>query len=443
MSSTDIRAALGAALKIHPTARIHVSPSLEALPESISNLRRLDRVQPALESQQLDSNTEAKVKAEVERRLAGPDPAHTIPTIYAISGSGLAEGKVEDQNLLREAIREKLDDNSDVVVALIPTISPADIEGAPVEPVSAELSETATQVLANLEIPVLESWDAVDTYLARMGCAPDTMKIELSVESVKQYSREDIHSVTAHASFEGFIDHVFNGFSWLYERFRKKTEFDDWIERYGKPTTAFQGRTFREGAVSSKGIIFDLYDRNRKAPADPAGAIRKHFDHALSQYQALVQAIRGNPKTVAKARFDAGQLLGGVTVEYAETDREVDHWRQGRKYKAYRHEGHHAERELSDQNPNDASRLPTEIPALTQQQAQALAGVIAECTKRYWKFQATIYVKGGDHDDYTFPIGESPNREVWYELFHNWDNMDPLLFAPLEAAHLWIQRSLK
>lgn len=165
MSINATRAALGAALKnAEPLARVVLSSSLEGLRETFYALDRVDTVKLSLETQQLDEHAADKLTQQLAELSGEPPPKHTIPTVYAVSGKGLAEGKIEDQKLLRAAVKQKLDENGDVVVALMPVDPDAPSPGD--EPARVELVEAAKQFVAELEIPVMESMEALQDYIA-------------------------------------------------------------------------------------------------------------------------------------------------------------------------------------------------------------------------------------------------------------------------------------
>lgn len=191
MSSTNLRSALGAALKRpDPLVRIHLSSSLEHLRIPLRETLELDVTVPALESQQMLAHQAAKDEAEAQDTANGPDPVQTIPTVYAVSGRGLMEGAPEDQKLLREAVRQKLDDTGDVVVALVPvdTAAPAGEEPPPSSP---ELLAAAKQFVEDFDIPVVESLEALQEYIAEAtgAATPAPSSDLLSMEKISWWRK--------------------------------------------------------------------------------------------------------------------------------------------------------------------------------------------------------------------------------------------------------------
>lgn len=167
MSSSQTRAALGAALKRpDPVVRILLSSSLEHLRIPLRETQELD-VNVGLESQQLQAHQTAQQEAELKRLIAGPEPVQTIPTIYAVSGRGLMEGAPEDQHMLRDAVRQKLDDTGDVVVALMPVDATPPATEEEQKEASPELLEAAKQFVSDFDIPVVESMEALQEYIVR------------------------------------------------------------------------------------------------------------------------------------------------------------------------------------------------------------------------------------------------------------------------------------
>lgn len=161
---SQMRQSLSAALE---SAKVRVrlirSPSLEGYLDAEMKLSGVAGL--ALESQQLDTFVAAQIEDAVARANGAPEPTHTVPTVYAVSGKGLAEGKMEDQLLLREAVKERLDGAKDVVVALIPVDPTAEGEGVQDPPTRVELVDSAKQFVAELEIPVVESVEALRDFI--------------------------------------------------------------------------------------------------------------------------------------------------------------------------------------------------------------------------------------------------------------------------------------
>lgn len=222
-------------------------------------------------------------------------------------------------------------------------------------------------------------------------------------------------------SQEGLIDAVFKGLAWVSKKFTKKT-VNDRVDQY-KNKTQMSTLTYRNGRIDSRNVFEYLCEYSgKKIPDDPADALRKHLEHCLTECKRIKKDIERDPKKVAAFRFDEKLLLGGGDFDNPTDGGSVEY---GPNNGVYTRKGENSS-----------------IPALTATQATDLAAVIAEYLPKFWTFYSSCFEEGGDHDSFSFPVDESPNRDRWFDFFHG-DSIVDLFYTPIEAADRWIQRSIK
>ncbi len=155
MNFYELGAGLGVTVQARPRVEVHASPSVRTV------AARLSVPGLSIESMQVDLDAVERVKREIDQEL-NPEPPQTIAKVYVASKGDVAAGVVEDHALLRSAIQAKLDDGSDVAVALLPTSVDTNDNA---EDDQESLLGVTRQLLDDVEIPVLESLSAVRQWL--------------------------------------------------------------------------------------------------------------------------------------------------------------------------------------------------------------------------------------------------------------------------------------
>lgn len=382
----NIRKALADALAAPeaPIVNVVFSSSMESANIDVLSMESFGFNELSMETQQMEDHLTKLVDHKIEQILQ-PVPKPTAPTAFVVSRKGLTDGVISDQEVVRAAVQAKLEEpNDDIVLAVLPEEATTGSE----EP--DEHVESIRQFAAGADVPVVESMEALKEFLD-----------------------------SATLSTEGFLDSVFKGMAWIADRFKKKT-INDRLSTYSNKTKMLS-LEYREGLVNSAGIINRLHVYDSDAlPPDPAKAVQTALQSALDECQRVKKAISTKPNAVAQCDFDARVMLGGAFVD------------DGGDSVRYNNSG-----VFSKGDP--AAR----IPALTAQQAADLGKILSEFVSKYWKFHASCFTRGGDHDDFTFPVDQAPNRSVWYSFFHDANQMPAMFYDIFDACDLWIQRSVK
>ena len=153
MNFYELGAGLGVVAQAQPRVEIHATARLQSV------VARLSVEGLSIESmQQMELDPIDRAKREIDESLH-PTPPQTVAKVFAVSGGDVAAGAVEDHALLRAAVQARLDDDRDVAVALLP-VEAAEAEG------DATLLDAARQFLVESKVPVLESWEAVQDWIA-------------------------------------------------------------------------------------------------------------------------------------------------------------------------------------------------------------------------------------------------------------------------------------
>ena len=172
MKREIMRQSLQAALRTPPATQLHIysARGLESVTDTLVGSLGVVSSRISLETQQMQSDAAAQVADAIEQQTS-VDVKPTVPAVFVASSSGVASGRVEDQEILREAVRHRLEHGSDVAVALLPVETGSEDEAG--DPLHADLIEAARQFVADVEIPVLESLDAVGIWLSQVRASSD------------------------------------------------------------------------------------------------------------------------------------------------------------------------------------------------------------------------------------------------------------------------------
>lgn len=174
MSREIIRRALQEALTAPEPVRVslRLASGLESHTEALMDVPGIRYQTVSLETQQIDAHVEQKAVEAAKDAVSPAAPKPTVPAVFVTSTGGIAAGRAEDQSVLREAVKAKLDSGSDVAIALLPV--KADEDDAEAEPMHADLIEAAKQFVADVDIPVLESIEAVHDWLGKLKVVANT-----------------------------------------------------------------------------------------------------------------------------------------------------------------------------------------------------------------------------------------------------------------------------
>lgn len=163
---SDRRAAIAAAINAKPDipVKLSISPSMEHLRARLEQIEGCSFLTVSQETQQLEESMANAVERGVVEAATAVPSAPTIPTIYVISGKGIVDGTYADQSLLRNAVKQKLDTGADVAVALLPSDS-TEVEVGDDAVANDGLVKAARQFVSEVDIPVLESFDAINDFI--------------------------------------------------------------------------------------------------------------------------------------------------------------------------------------------------------------------------------------------------------------------------------------
>lgn len=184
--SNSLRAALARAINRDDEVRVNLvlSPSLEASFDTLNGIDGVYFQRLGLETQQIDAHITKIVEQAIEEAI-NPPPSPTIPTVYAVGVKALQEGNLGEQSTLRAAVQDRIENNSEVILALLPAETAADVRAQQEAEASASdeeepklvsdnsgIIDAAKQFVGSVEIPVVESLEALQEHLKRYEAQP-------------------------------------------------------------------------------------------------------------------------------------------------------------------------------------------------------------------------------------------------------------------------------
>lgn len=314
--SNSLRAALARAINRDDEVRVNLvlSPSLEASFDTLNDIDGVYFQRLGLETQQIDDHISKTVERAIDEAV-NPPPSPTIPTVYAVGAKALQEGNPGEQSTLRAAVQDRIENNSEVILALLPAETAADLKAQQEAEASTSeadepgpvadnggIVEAAKQFVASVEIPVVESLEALQEYLKRYEAQP-------AVELV--------------ASQEGIFDALKRFFGSSKKAPKKPAldsaddirneltlEQDAVVNKLLNDAKAIRELTLREGTIDGRWISQELLG-GKTTPDNVILAINRHLDllrdlrnGAARGVQVQLKFMQDNAATVKDSKND-------------------------------------------------------------------------------------------------------------------------------------------